>query len=115
MSGQWKSEETPKVGQKCIIEVDSVNHPEGWWIGEITRMERHPNYIEVEADIIGLTDRKHSLIERVQPGVNYSVYPYSESWARVVESFLVEQGRLREKILSLTIQRDELRLAVRKP
>jgi len=122
--GQWNSKEPLQVGQKCIIQVDTVNSPTGWWIGEITGFENHDTWTTVDAVITGPLSRTKlepysekgatTFTTPIHPSVNYHVYPYSDEWAQVVESFLAVQANFCERIKVLTIQRDELRLAVRK-
>lgn len=78
MTGTWQWEGIPNVGDPCIIYVDTVNRPTGWWLGRVSSVgaadRLHPAVTAIiqapfEGDALYAADIDH------EPSVNYSVYP----------------------------------------
>ncbi|MFA5801176.1 MAG: hypothetical protein WC911_01735 [Thermoleophilia bacterium] len=114
MSGTWKGQDLPAIGSKCIIFVNRVNSPEGWWIGRVTnRGTASIGHETVTAIIHGpiehALDHEIILSHRTEPIENYDVYPYSQGLVRLVQGFLTEIKSVQNDLAECRIQRDELR------
>jgi len=76
-----------KPGSPCIIEVNRVNSPEGYWWGEVLEADNREMYLEVTAKITGGRVQFGEMGEPVRsdehkdkiPSVNYKVYPDTDT------------------------------------
>jgi len=109
MSGTWKGEGSLVVGSKCIIFVNRVNSPEGWWIGRITGYGEGFVSAIIHGPIDHALDHEIILSHRTEPLVNYDVYPYSLGLVGLVQDFLTEIKDVQGQLNECRIQRDELR------
>lgn len=79
-----------RVGDSCIIYVDDVNTPHGWWKGEVVSVEEHERYTSVTAKIVDgrLKDHRNPSFRDYYdraPTVNYTVYPADPGTTHLVD------------------------------
>lgn len=70
------------VGEKCWIIVDDVNHPTGYWKGEVLNIVEHETYSSIKAKITDgrIKDGHNCIHYDKEPTVNYSVLPQGEDF-----------------------------------
>jgi hypothetical protein len=87
-------------GATCIIEVDSVNSPEGTWHGEVVEVEEAGDFLRVQAVIKGPLEVQGPYLKAltaesaVCPTVNYRVYPDTRTMRQLFRQILFERGEL---------------------
>jgi hypothetical protein len=118
-----------EVGDRCIIHVDDVNRPTGWWWGIVDSFEwnddHHGGWGKVGAHTTGpfqfeITpgfpngdSRRPVYGESNQmPYVNYIVYPASRDTAQLVRSIIRGEEHYKGELHNLKIRNDELRSVI---
>jgi hypothetical protein len=97
-------------GNSCIIEVDSVNSPTGFWWGEVIEISHKMDYLHVKAKIVGgrvkfndgCEEIKSSEQRGVIPNLNYHVYSDTETTRSFVRHIIRETEKLRGKLRDMT-------------
>lgn len=112
MNGNLKALVEP--GERCIVYVNNVNTPSGWWWGIVDAVESHGHYARCEARITGAfrVDENGKPVygsENRSPHLNYQVYPANAATMEIVLLLTSGESKLRAELTTAQIQRDELR------
>jgi len=108
-------------GDRCIIHVDSVNSPTGWWWGEVDSItwkdDHNGGWGSVTAHITGpfqfspdqFNPRPLYGDAVIKPSVNYGVYPADRETVRLVRWLMDTTDRKDAEIRKLKTRLDEVR------
>jgi len=117
MAGQTYTKMQP--GDRCIISVNDVNSPTGWWWGIVDTIEWHDDlggWGEVKAHITGLFRVEGSHFEEpnygtsnTKPSVNYTVYPANRETQGLAQLIVHQENDSARRIRDLSTRLDELR------
>lgn len=120
MPGTAQTDATLEVGTTCIIHVDEVNSPKGWWFGVVDKIVDHGTYREVTAHITGefrLNANWRPIytgeVNQKDPYLNYTVYPDNESTRSLVNTLRLHIADVTGKNHRLHTQLSELRELIR--
>lgn len=99
------------VGSKCIIEIDDVNSPTGFWWGTISSVTFNENvkgwYVKATITegrfTIGEygTEIYSNEFEGREPSVNYTLYPRTKQTIELVWDIIRNNNRKNQEILEL--------------
>jgi hypothetical protein len=104
-----------KAGDRCIVKVDDVNRPTGWWFGVIESVAWKDTYGTCVARITGsfrLKEHNFDPIygnEDIVPSVNYHVYADTADTRQIAWHHTSAVDRHQEKVAGLTTRLSELR------
>ena len=122
MSGTSHVALTP--GDRCIIFVNPVNSPSGWWWGRIVSCEEGGKlswpWFKVDAVITGVFNRGHERdlgrerkveygTQERSPSINYDVYPADKGTVYLVDRALTIKKQADHREHDLKISNRELR------
>lgn len=106
-------------GARCIIAVDDVNTPTGWWWGIVDKAADHGTYVSVDAHITGPFQFEPGGIYRnevplygdahIQPAVNYRIYPDTRDIRELIRESSRAASTARKERHDLATRLDELR------
>ena len=86
-------------GDKCIIDVNEVNYPTGYWDGEVISCVDQGTWFEVKAKITNQGD-----YEGQQPNVNYNVYPKTNDFDNLIHYIKILQAKCKAQENSFYIR-----------
>lgn len=113
-----------KVGDRCIIHVNKVNSPTGWWWGVVDSFEWNDQprggWGKAEAHITGPLQFKSALVgngsdnplygdDNLTPSVNYAVYAADRDTISLVKSLTQTHKHFEAKVREFEIRIGELR------
>lgn len=115
MNGNLKAPVAP--GERCIIYVNTVNSPAGWWWGVVAAVEDCGRDTRCDARITGAfrVDENGNPVygsENIAPHLNYQVYPANTATTEIVMVLVSNESRLLAQLTTAQTQRDELRRVV---
>lgn len=114
-----------EVGDRCIIDINDVNSPTGWWWGIVDSFEWHDDHLggwgKVEAHITGPFSFKADMIgnkpgtepmygdDHRKPSVNYNVFAADRDTVLLVRRLRNVQSNFVGKLREANIRNEELR------
>ena len=104
-------------GQICILYVDDVNTPTGWWFGVVDTVVQHGSWADISAHITGpfMLDKSWKPIygnQKELPFQNYAVYPDTPSMRSVIWQLLKDLRAEQDSAKNLATRLNELRTLI---
>lgn len=98
MPAELHTSSSLKIGDRCIIFVNSVNSPQGWWWGKVESLTPSDRCIRCTARITGpfAFDSRNDPIfdaEERTPNVNYSVYAITADTIDLIRALIYLSNR----------------------